>query len=558
MENEEYLDIKEGLSVGAVKIANKYELFTEAEVDAINNKIPELDERVGVIEDEIDEINSSLGNMESELIKETKKETNISLSGSNVVIRGIRKVRTNTSFGSDFFFTNSKNNVVMNCDIESGSNGVILGNEGYNETPKNIKVLFNKIKANNGNRARNGKDGEVNGEHDWFMNDIETVNTDVGIESWTGKSRIAFNRIINKTGTGGYGGITLGHKGHQKALFNYVDGFGYGIEVGNSERDQLVLGNTIENCGSGISVSSNGKEKTVNIAYNYIKLKKDGMGISISGADTVNISNCIIEYVSDGDYNNPTESRTGYGIEGKTNCKQLIISNCVFINVSIAIKGGGKFVTVRDCKFYNCTQPYYGNAMNAVFDRCYFENVDYMTAYGMKDGFLKVSNSRINISDDNERRIGQPWYSGRGNSFTSLLISENNTDSGNMLFNPMIPNGSYGDVRARFFLLDGIYYTYNRQSLSEIKTSADDIGLVIKEGMKFFDNYNQRSWEVKENGKHIMRYSGVPNSGVYVKGDKVENTFYKDLSCEGWVCTAGGDFSTDTKPVFKKYGLVES
>ena len=51
------------LSVGAVKIANKYEIFTEEEIDAINNKIPELDERVDVIKDEIDEINSSLDNI---------------------------------------------------------------------------------------------------------------------------------------------------------------------------------------------------------------------------------------------------------------------------------------------------------------------------------------------------------------------------------------------------------------------------------------------------------------------------------------------------------------
>ena len=54
------------LSVGAVKIGNKYEIFTEEEIDAINNKIPELDGRVGVIEDEIEEINSSLDTMESE------------------------------------------------------------------------------------------------------------------------------------------------------------------------------------------------------------------------------------------------------------------------------------------------------------------------------------------------------------------------------------------------------------------------------------------------------------------------------------------------------------
>ena len=55
------------LSVGAVKIANKYEIFTEEEIDAINNKIPELDERVGVIEGEIDEINSSLDNINNKI-----------------------------------------------------------------------------------------------------------------------------------------------------------------------------------------------------------------------------------------------------------------------------------------------------------------------------------------------------------------------------------------------------------------------------------------------------------------------------------------------------------
>ena len=62
MENEEYLDIEDGLSVGTMKIANKYDIFTEEEIDNINNKIPELDERVGVVEDEIEEINSSLDN----------------------------------------------------------------------------------------------------------------------------------------------------------------------------------------------------------------------------------------------------------------------------------------------------------------------------------------------------------------------------------------------------------------------------------------------------------------------------------------------------------------
>ena len=58
MDNEQY--IESGLSVGTTKIANKYEIFTEEEVDIINNKIPELDERVSIIEYEIEDIISSL------------------------------------------------------------------------------------------------------------------------------------------------------------------------------------------------------------------------------------------------------------------------------------------------------------------------------------------------------------------------------------------------------------------------------------------------------------------------------------------------------------------
>lgn len=78
MDNEQY--IESGLSVGTMKIANKHEIFTEEEIDAINNKIPELDERVGVIEDEIDEINTSLDNKanKSDLTNSMTPKGNIS------------------------------------------------------------------------------------------------------------------------------------------------------------------------------------------------------------------------------------------------------------------------------------------------------------------------------------------------------------------------------------------------------------------------------------------------------------------------------------------------
>ena len=61
------------LSVGAVKYVDPNEIITEAEYNYIKNKVPELNGRVGVIEDNIDEINSSLD-------KKANKEDYISIN----------------------------------------------------------------------------------------------------------------------------------------------------------------------------------------------------------------------------------------------------------------------------------------------------------------------------------------------------------------------------------------------------------------------------------------------------------------------------------------------
>ena len=53
------------LSVGAVKYVDPNEMITEEEYNYIKNKVPELDGRVGDIEDEIEEINLSLDNITS-------------------------------------------------------------------------------------------------------------------------------------------------------------------------------------------------------------------------------------------------------------------------------------------------------------------------------------------------------------------------------------------------------------------------------------------------------------------------------------------------------------
>ena len=57
------------LSVGVVKYVDPNEIITEEEYNYIKNKVPELDGRVGIIEDEIEEINTSLEhNMNKKII----------------------------------------------------------------------------------------------------------------------------------------------------------------------------------------------------------------------------------------------------------------------------------------------------------------------------------------------------------------------------------------------------------------------------------------------------------------------------------------------------------
>ena len=101
MENEECLDIKEGLSVGTMKIANKYEIFTEEEIDTINNKIPELDGRVGVIEDEIEEINSSLDDKANseEFVKKGYGTLNDFNEETRLIIQGMDSGQINAVLG---------------------------------------------------------------------------------------------------------------------------------------------------------------------------------------------------------------------------------------------------------------------------------------------------------------------------------------------------------------------------------------------------------------------------------------------------------------------------
>ena len=164
MDNEQY--IESGLSVGTMKIANKYEIFTEEEIDAINNKIPELDERVDVIEDEIEEINSSLDDKADEI-----KSLNVNKMDKNTKDISITQINKNLgkldqSYLADSLLQQIAGNTPINsvpADKSITSEKIAQGSILPNNTAF-ISTINNNLLANElfyGGKAINYLDGTL-------------------------------------------------------------------------------------------------------------------------------------------------------------------------------------------------------------------------------------------------------------------------------------------------------------------------------------------------------------------------------------------------------------
>ena len=136
MENEEY--IESGLSVGAVKYVDPNEIITEAEYNYIKNKVPELDGRVGVIENEIEEINSSLddkvSNNDFDIVKE---QVDKSIKYDNII--------NNNGIGIQVNKENIINKDIINKNIECTSFGILINEKTKNS--KNIRISDNNVKT---------------------------------------------------------------------------------------------------------------------------------------------------------------------------------------------------------------------------------------------------------------------------------------------------------------------------------------------------------------------------------------------------------------------------
>ena len=136
MENEEYLDIEDGLSVGTMKIANKHDIFTEEEIDAINNKIPELDERLDRVEGEVIKKRDKSTLLTMEDMGQDVKEA---MTGGSVAVVGKNAILTENIV--DGQVTGEKTNFLVNENLNLFKGTFIKGYlHGDDNDPKYTKT----------------------------------------------------------------------------------------------------------------------------------------------------------------------------------------------------------------------------------------------------------------------------------------------------------------------------------------------------------------------------------------------------------------------------------
>lgn len=492
--------------------------------------------------------------LDNDNVAEIQKETNaIELNPSvidNEIISNLTINNSSTSSGTAGITLDGQTGAtIIHNDITGGYWSARIGNENDSNNTTGIKLVNNKLTSPHGLSLRHKNNSDNGGEHTLLLNEVNNTASNPGVESWAKKVQILFNRIKNISGeVGGTGGITLGAKPNQLALGNYISGFHYGIELGNSNLD-IVSNNFIENSGIGLVCSSDNSDDII-INNNIVKVITNGDGIYLRSGKRVIIDNCIIIYgESLGDYNNST-SRSGKGLVSDTYNKDVIISNSSFINLAeVRFADGTK---VSNCNFYNISNVYVSG--NVIFENCLFRNVNNIGVSGATSK-IQIFNNCIFKKDLDNTTMNTFIINGRGNS-TPGIAEFNNCININCEIDSMRQNSEMGaDKRFIAEKINGIYHTFNKAQLSDIKSDFESMGYSLNRGDKIIDNYNNKVWEVMTQNRHISYQNAVPTTGAFVKGDKIYNNLASSTTVEYWLCTVAGEFGTTTEPTFVAHNI---
>ena len=264
------------LSVGAVKYVDPNEIITEEEYNYIKNKVPELNGRVGDIENEIEEINSSLDNKALKTFVNVKEFITDGIS----ITKAIQNAIDTIVDGGTLHFPNGVYtlNELSKCEKFYPYGGSMAEHSRYLYINKNINITSDNAKLV-GERLQAStillhidscKVNISNLEFD--VNNKEKVFSNIILVEGTKDKKASIN-ITNCKLNGGY---------HQVELYDYVE---------NSDFTNNIFDNREGYGGTGIHTTDCRCCKNITIEKNKFLGSKVSDAIEFNN-DTLTTRNC--------------------------------------------------------------------------------------------------------------------------------------------------------------------------------------------------------------------------------------------------------------------------
>jgi hypothetical protein len=475
-----------------------------------------------------------------------------SVTGDRVRFRSLKIVKSTATFGACVYITGSSDDSsIVDCTLDSQDHAVQLGDTNAARTPLRARVEGCRLySVDTTCYSRTALDLIEKAYHRIVDNQVFMLGTRPGIETWTGATLVQGNRVVAPAYTGGTAGITVGLRAFQQVLSNYVEGFTYGIEVGNTGEGIQIDSNTCVGCGTGIAVSTVGgvAEEAVSLNGNVVIMTPEFTGgnqtcIKMTGCRTVFINGGSLMYDSDGDYTD-SSSRACWGIEADNDVDEINMVGVQFTNLIEGIRAGtinassGR-VTAGNCSFENVTYPVVdagGNPTDIVvggrITNCYHSTHNYRASY------IGVAITRSADHPAANKGFAQ-FYEDlntvatvQGCSFVNVLTTTMISDAERALTGTSYKRP---DVEIR----DHSYVVRNLNVWSEVSAEFTTAGIDVPYDVPIHTWVTGKTF-VKTRAGVVTYATTTPVTGTWTAGDLVYNSDPDSGEAAGWVCTTSG------------------
>lgn len=488
----------------------------------------------------------------------------ISIAGARVRVCDLKIERASTSFGAGIYVDGRGNDVeLVNVTIDSGFMGIQLGDTNAPITP--LRTLVEKCWITSTDsciRTRTALDGTLYAYHRIINNDLIQRGSWQGIESWSGATYIAGNRVRAPAFNGGTAGITVGNKPRQQVIGNYVEGFSFGLEAGDTGVGIQFEGNTVISCGTGIALSSIGglEEPAVCLVGNVVILTSsypggDQVCIYVTGARTFAVVGGALSFDSNGDYTQDA-SRNGTGIQAQNDCDSVLAVGVQLTNLNIGFRcgpigGAAGMLGTIGCAWDNVKFPFDdqgGNPTTIVSGGRIWN--PYQSHHNYRASYEGVTVGRN--SDHPAASKGFAYFLDASSTVSAMQGCRFNAYVLGTAFTTDAERAitGVGYKRPAVEIRDHTWAVGNVSTWTDVATAIALAALPEPYDTPIHTWTSNLSFEKTRHGV-VTHGTAAPAAGTWAVGDKVYNSTPVAGGTIGWVCTTAG-----TPGTWKTWGAI--